>query len=149
MTSDPSALANLRDIALPAPLAWWPPQPGWWLLTGGLLALAGFGVGVLQRRYRANAYRRAALRALLQTEPQAFGALLKRTALAAAPRTDVASLTGDAWAGFLQQTGEFPRSAFMTLAQAALQPSLPVDAAQMDAARAAMRRWMRRHRVRA
>jgi hypothetical protein len=148
MTADPAALANLRDIALPTPIAWWPPQPGWWLVTAALLALVGFGVAALTRCHHANAYRRAALRELPQTEPQALGALLKRTALAAAPRAAVASLTGDAWATFLQQTGGFPRSARIALAEAALQPSRSADAARMDAARAAMRHWIRHHRVR-
>jgi hypothetical protein len=148
MSSDPAALSNLRDLALPAPVAWWPPRPGWWLAAALLLALASFGVAWLARRHRANAYRRAALRALRQTAPEALGALLKRAALAAAPRAAVAGLTGEAWAAFLGRTGGFPRSALAALAQAALNPSRPIDAARMGAARAAVRRWIRRHRIR-
>jgi hypothetical protein len=147
MTSDPADLSNLRDLALPVPVAWWPPQPGWWLLAAGLLALAGFGVAWLVRQHGANAYRRAALRALPQTAPEALGALLKRTALAAAPRAAVAGLTGEDWAAFLERTGGFPHAALAVLTQAALDPAHPVDRAAIDAARAAARRWIRGHRI--
>ena len=37
MKPDPASLENLRDIAVPPPVPWWPPAPGWWVL--GLLAL--------------------------------------------------------------------------------------------------------------
>jgi hypothetical protein len=147
MTPDPAALANLRGLALPGSVAWWPPQPGWWLLAAGLLALMGCGVAWLVRRHRANAYRRAALRALPQTAPAALADLLKRTALAAAPRPAVAGLTGEAWAAFLARTGGFPRSAQLVLAQAALDPAQPLDVAQTEAVQAAVRHWIRRHRV--
>ncbi|HEY8290778.1 MAG TPA: DUF4381 family protein [Acetobacteraceae bacterium] len=148
MTHDPADLSNLRDIALPTPIPWWPPQPGWWLLLAGLLVLVLFGVAWLVRRYRANAYRRAALRALQQTGPEALAALLKRTALAAVPRATVAGLTGNAWAAFLEQTGGFPRSAEVTLTRATLDPARPLDPTGVEAARSAMRRWIRRHRIR-
>ena len=35
---NPEELA-LRDIHLPAPVGWWPPAPGWWLLAGLMLAV--------------------------------------------------------------------------------------------------------------
>jgi hypothetical protein len=149
VSSDPTSLSNLRDIALPPPVVWWPPQPGWWLVFAGVLVLAGFGVAWIIRRYRVNAYRRAALRALPQTAPDALGALLKRTALAAAPRSAVAGLTGEQWAEFLDQTGGFPRAAHATLVQAALNPAGQIDAASLEEARAAARHWIRRHRVQA
>jgi hypothetical protein len=147
MSPDPAALSNMRDIALPPPVAWWPPQPGWWLVLAGVLVLLGFGMAWVIRRYRANAYRRAALRALSQTAPEALGALLKRTALAAAPRTAVAGLTGDQWAEFLDHTGGFPRVAHATLNQAALNPARQIDAASLQQARAATRHWIRGHRI--
>jgi Domain of unknown function (DUF4381) len=147
MSPDPAALSNLRDIALPQPVAWWPPQPGWWLVFAGVLMAAGFAVATIARRYRANAYRRAALRALPETGPEALGALLKRTALAAAPRTVAAGLTGEPWAEFLDRTGGFPRAAHDTLVQAALQPAQQIDPTQVEEARAAARYWIRRHRM--
>lgn len=149
MGSDPASLSNLRDIVLPPPVAWWPPQPGWWLVLAGVLVLAGFGLASIIQRYRANAYRRAALRALPQTAPEALGALLKRTALAAAPRTAVAGLTGEQCLEFLDRTGGFPRAAYATLVQAALNPALQIDAGSAEEARAAARHWIRRHRMHA
>ena len=66
-------------------------------------------------RYRANRYRREALIELQALERdlrdpatrrhavQALAALLKRTALAAWPRADVAPLSGAAWIAFLRK----------------------------------------------
>ena len=46
------ALAQLRDIHLPADPSWWPPAPGWWLLA--LLVLAAIFFMALRgiRAYR-------------------------------------------------------------------------------------------------
>ncbi|HXT82451.1 MAG TPA: DUF4381 family protein, partial [Acetobacteraceae bacterium] len=61
MTSDPGDLANLHDLALPAPIAWWPLQFGWWVVAACLLAIVLLLLADGVRRYRRNAYRRAAL----------------------------------------------------------------------------------------
>ena len=36
---DPGSLQNLNDIVAPAPVAWWPPAPGWWMLAALLATL--------------------------------------------------------------------------------------------------------------
>ena len=56
-------------------------------------------------RYRRNAYRREALRQLDAVDPGGISTVLKRTALAAWPREQVAALTGAAWLAFLDRTG--------------------------------------------
>jgi len=56
---NPGSELPLRDIHLPAPLSWWPPAPGWWLLLTLLVAIALLG-GYLLHRYRRNALQRAA-----------------------------------------------------------------------------------------
>lgn len=106
MNPDPASLQNLRDIVTPPPVPWWPLAPGWWLvlmllgLLVGLIALRGW------RRWRANAYRRDALRALREAESVASVAeILKRAALMASSRTQVASLSGSAWVQWLAETG--------------------------------------------
>ena len=112
-----TALRSLKDIAVPAPVSWMPQTWGWALL--GFLLLAGLLAALLLRlrRYRADAYRREALRRLAEIEKripdplsrrQALGdlaSLLKRTALAAWPRREVARLSGEEWADFLHGHG--------------------------------------------
>jgi uncharacterized protein (DUF58 family) len=103
-TSDP--LAELRDIHLPEVVSGWPPATGWWILAGlGLIAI-GFLSFLLIQRFQRSAYRRRAQRELSAIEEQykrsenskaalaALQQVLKRTALAAYSREQVAGLTG-------------------------------------------------------
>jgi len=110
---DPASLQNLNDIALPTTVGWWPLAPGWYFLIGLLLlALAWLSYRALQHWIK-NRYRRAALTELQilaedtqNTEKRdsslrQLPVLLKRTALSAYPRHQVASLSGADWYGFL------------------------------------------------
>ncbi len=97
-------LAGLRPLHTPDPVAWWPLAPGWWLLIIAVLIVIGWGV----LQYRKGARRRMALALLRGLEQDgapagAVNVLLKRYALAAYPRKDVASLTGAAWVAFLRE----------------------------------------------
>lgn len=104
----------LRPLVEPAP-------PGWLAWTPGVAAVAVIVATALlwalaraYRNWRANAYRRRALRMLdalcasAQAEPReharAVSELLKRTAIAAAGRERVAPLHGEAWTAFLRST---------------------------------------------
>ncbi|MGO6985758.1 DUF4381 domain-containing protein [Rhizobium leguminosarum] len=113
-----TALRSLHDIVVPAPVSWWPQTWGW-AVVAALLVFAALLVTLRRiKRYRANAYRREALTLLegvadkLQhpaTRPDAIRELaevLKRTALAAWPRDEVASLSGDGWVRFLDAHDE-------------------------------------------
>ena len=105
MNPDPASLENLQDIVTPPPVSWWPLAPGWWMLLAAVLVVAGMIAFRLWRSWRVNAYRRAALRALqMATTVPEIAEILKRTALAAYPRAEVASLTGRAWSRWLGQT---------------------------------------------
>ncbi|MEZ4601049.1 MAG: DUF4381 domain-containing protein [Syntrophotaleaceae bacterium] len=105
---DPQTLP-LRDIHLPDPVSWWPPAPGWWLLTILALALTA-GSGWLYVRYRRGRYRRLALAELdrLDTLPDAelaagLSQLLRRAALCHFNRADCAGLNGEKWLEFLDR----------------------------------------------
>lgn len=99
-------LAALHPLHPPAPVSWWPPAPGWWLLTALLLVLLGTGWWL----HRRGALRRSALAELRILERTAsddtrvaagVNNLLRRVALARFPRRQVAALSGEAWLQFL------------------------------------------------
>lgn len=105
MNTDPASLDNLRDIAELDPVSWWPLAAGWWvlMLAVGILLLT-FLVRAW-RSYQRNAYRRSALRSLESAADIGTVAdILKRTALCVYPRNEIASLSGAAWSGWLEQT---------------------------------------------
>ena len=108
---------ELRDIHLPEPISWWPPAPGWWILFGLILLIV---VTVfLFRQYQ----KKQALNKQVSTEfeiicnqyekeknptalVQSLSILLRRACISFYPRSEAASLTGDAWLHFLDDTGE-------------------------------------------
>lgn len=159
MATDPASLDNLRDIVLPPPAPWLPPAVGWRIIAAALAAAAVIALWRAVRRWRANAYRREALRRLGAVDASGESpasaaadllAILKRAALAAYPRAAVANLTGPQWAGFLDDTGgtkDFtagPARDLWPLAYGA-----PAGGADLGGAFDAARRWLRRHRVEA
>jgi hypothetical protein len=161
-TADPTSLDNLFDIVLPPPVPWWPPAPGWFVVAGVLLLLVLWIARRAWKRWRAAAYRRAALAEWQQLKARAadpeqrqaalryLPELLKRTALAAFPREEVASLSGMDWLRFLDCTGH--TNAFMH-GRGRLLPDLAYDpqaAAHLDTATVEelfgiVRRWIRGH----
>jgi hypothetical protein len=92
--------------AVPPPVSWWPPAPGWYVVGALAVALAVWSAWRGWERWRAAVYRRAALAELRRLERRAADgsqhaaalrevpALVKRTALAAYPLGTVASLSG-------------------------------------------------------
>jgi len=106
-------LANLHPLREPEMVSWWPLAPGWWVLIVISLLLLAFIAWRGVRRYRANAYRRVALRQLEETHRQwlvdgdshryvvAVNSLLKSVALRAFPKQEVASYSGTQWMLFL------------------------------------------------
>ncbi|MGE9270776.1 MAG: DUF4381 domain-containing protein [Verrucomicrobiales bacterium] len=106
MSSEDTSLSNLRDLALPPEVSWWPLAPGWWILIT-LATLTGCALLIRALLlYRANAYRREALRELRSARDlPTVAALLRRTALAVYPREEVAPLTGNDWLNWLEEHG--------------------------------------------
>lgn len=156
MSSDP--LAALRPLHLPEPVGWWPPAPGWWLLALVVLALALLAVRALLQQRRGSRYRRAALselaacarRAQADGDALAFATsasgILRRAALQRYPRARVAALCGDAWLGFLEQSGGitgFRDGAGQVLGDAVYRRDADIDIAALEAL---CRRWLEAHR---
>lgn len=113
-------LAQLRDIHLPAEVSWWPLAPGWWILIVLGLALFAAGIYWLVKRWRASVHKRAAIRSLelsltkykrsknngaSQDYISSFSETIRRVALVSFPQQQVASLTGNTWLDFLDQSG--------------------------------------------
>jgi hypothetical protein len=139
MPQDPASLQNLRDIVVPEAPPLWPPAPGVWvLLVIGFAVVTG--LFLLWRRARArNAYRRAGL-ALLETArtSREINVILKRVALAAWPRPEVAPLYGDEWAAFLDDTCSRARFAALGAVDDGVEPSPELQRSA--------RVWIRHHR---
>ena len=109
------SLSQLADVVQPPPVSWMPQTLGWEVLGALLAVLALWLAWRGARRWWRNRYRREALAELRRLElrwqadsstgPQvlaALPALVKRCALAAWPREQVASRSGADWAQFLQ-----------------------------------------------
>lgn len=147
-TTSVTSLVDLLDQLVlpedPAPVSMMPETAGWWILAAIVVIGLGWLIRHMARDWRANAYRRAAVRELelVGEDPAAIAAILRRTALAAWPRQDVAALTGDDWVAFLRRSGDFPEPMARTLALAPYQPGTEPDEGLSLAAEA----WIRHHR---
>jgi len=99
-------LSQLAPLRTPSLVDWWPPAPGWWILTVIVAVLLVVGLHRGLRHRRANRYRRQAATVLrgMGPTPSAvdINEVLKITALTAFPHQQVASLSGDAWIDWLR-----------------------------------------------
>ena len=96
----------LEPVPEPPPVPWTPQTAGWIWLGLAILFAVFLAVRWLVRRYRKNAYRREALRELKTVSDNAaeISKLIRRSALVAFPREEVAALHGQAWLSFLADT---------------------------------------------
>jgi hypothetical protein len=144
-----AALEKLHDFYQPAPVPWTPQTIGWYVVFGIVALLLLWFTVREARRWMRNRYRREALRELASTSPEQLSALLKRTALAAWPREQVASLSGEKWLGFLVESStihsfqETPGNRIETVAFATTSLSAEEERRLRDLAA----QWIRRHRV--
>ena len=142
--------AQLRDIHLPLPPSWWPPQPGWWLIALALLAAC------LWWLRRPPAWKREALARLQAAEADyashgdtarllaEITVLLRSCALLLRDRGEVAGLIGTAWIDCLKDLGRgvcpMPEEA---LVHGAYQEQVELDARALSHSVA---EWIRRAR---
>jgi hypothetical protein len=150
----PQLLELMHERVVPEPIPWMPQTGGWWILAAWLGAIILILAVYAYRKWAANAYRREALQALkdLAAHAQAdpthtatqIAILVKRTALAAYPRQQVAPLYGDQWAEFLREAARDDP----VIDQAADELARAAYRADVDGAAlvAPARRWIRVHR---
>ncbi|MCE3045065.1 DUF4381 domain-containing protein [Legionella sp. 16cNR16C] len=112
-----NALENLRDIHLPEAIGWWPLAPGWYILLILVLLLFAGGLYYFIEYQKNSKPKRHALKLLAQYQEEyqrsgnsqlassRVSELLKRVALVYFSRETVASLQGEEWINFLNQTG--------------------------------------------
>ena len=160
--NDPTPLAGLHEIVPPAPVSWLPQTIGWYAALALLVGLAAWVGYCVWRRRRTNRYRVLALarldeiERLLATSDRAAALaelpeLVKRTALEAYPRAQVASLSGGEWLSFLDRS--YSGSGF-TAGPGRLLPGLAYDppaeagpsgGGEIRELTALLRFWIRRH----
>lgn len=109
-------LAGLITAPLPPSISMWPQTWGARLVIVLVAVLLIAGLWYVIRRYRADAYRRAASRELTAIAQEAASGLrsvdtieavallVRRTALVAFPRREIAMLSGPGWLAFLDDS---------------------------------------------
>jgi hypothetical protein len=154
---DPAdALRSMHDIVAPDPVSRALEGPGWVVLGVLALILAVAAVWRAVRRWKANAYRRAALRELSVIESRIgdrdasgrLSALVKRTALAARRREEIASLSGSRWLEELDSMwsrDDFRNGHGRILADAAYRGD--AGESELRSAIEVTRDWIRSHRA--
>jgi uncharacterized SAM-binding protein YcdF (DUF218 family) len=154
-----TALRSLHDIALPPPVSWMPQTWGWLALAILLLAVLLICAFLAYRKWQRNAYRREALRLLAGIEIklrnpdtrekaiESLGELMKRTALAAWPRQEIAAASGADWVSFLQAHGEAGETLRTILDDLEYQHRTRVTADVAHDLSTNARRWIEGHHV--
>ena len=145
-------MERLHDIVLSEPVSWLPQTTAWYVAVVAALLVMALGLAAWLRHRRKNRYRREALARLAEIANRGayaeLPALVKRTALCCGRRVEVASLTGEAWLRFLDESyggrgfTHGPGRALTTLAYA---PTPELDG---DAIVPVVRDWIRKHDVR-
>ena len=159
-----AVLDRLHPLLQPEPPSWMPQMVGWAVLGIILAALVSWALWRAARRWVANRYRRLALaelqhlRGQLESPDTRVAAarhlpeLVRRLALAHAPRDQVAHLQGASWAHCLDRSLPAGGQAFSQgvgrhLSDWAYVPpeDLPWD--EIDPLLALLERWMRQHQI--
>ena len=102
---------HIQDIITPKDVAFWPPQPGWYVILLVVLFIVGVFIAARMRHKKRNAYRGQgilAIEALKDKEVSdsnilKINSILKACALQAYNREDIAILSGEKWVDFLNK----------------------------------------------
>lgn len=154
-------LAQLRDIHLPEAVSWWPLAVGWWILLVLFLAIVATSIYLVLAKRRRNRYRLAALAELqlLWSEYQnhadtemyvaKLAQLVRRTAITAYPKSNAATLFGEVWLQFLDQTAtgdNFCRGAGKLLATLPYQDLSNKSKLDLNPLHTCVASWVQTHR---
>lgn len=153
---NPDLLSQLRDIHAAAPVPWWPPAPGWWVLALLLLVLLGWLGRRLLARLRVHQRRKQMLGWVEhlnanidpRRDPQAYLSTLNRifklVAMRAFPNQQCAALNGQDWVNFLIENMSKSASAesLSVLATGPYDPAPKFDPQLMSEL---TRNWIRQH----
>lgn len=145
MSTNPTSLDNLHDIVMPDPISWWPLAPGWYVVILGLLIAAIWASIRFIQQWQKNRFRREALHELESIKPSELPSLVKRVALCAWPREQVASLSGDDWLQFLQRNN-FPKNLGKNLITLSYSPSsnLKTNSPEFSELKTTVRTWIQK-----
>jgi hypothetical protein len=147
---------GLKELPYPDPVAFTPETVGWLVLGIGLALLLAWSLWRCYRRRQANAYRREAMIRLAGLESSQAAELpfvLRKVALVTAGRggangrAAVASLRGDAWIRWLNETAGtrlFDEADAHTLDRMAYSEA-PPEATEFERLKSASRHWVRVH----
>ncbi len=147
--------ATLIEPTLPDSISWAPDAPGWTCVMGFLGIYVLYKLYAMLRHYQSNAYRRAALKQLSEItnshgEIAKLPVLLKRTALYAYPREQVASLIGKHWESWLDahcKGSDFSTRHQGILSTLAYSPKTLVEPTQLSALCGSIEFWIKNHEV--
>lgn len=145
---------GLQELPYPDAIAFTPQTAGW-LLVAALLVGWLVWLGVRwRRRWKQNEYRRIAVSEIeeIRTSPENAAQLafiLRKAALVAYEREDVASLRGTEWVAWLNETaisGQFDEGDSDLLDRLAYSDQV-VDPASLNHLLSASRTWVESHRA--
>ena len=146
MNESATSLDRLHDLVPPPAVPTWPLAPGWYVVIALALVVATWMALRAWKRWKSNAYRREAARELASLDsPTAVAELLRRTALAVAPRPVIAEKTGAAWMEWLaaQSREPMPATVRTQLTASVYNPSL--ESQDIDMLRDYAARWIAIH----
>ena len=153
---NPDLLSQLRDIHAAAPVSWWPPAPGWWVLALLVLVLLVWAGRRMLARFRVYRRRKQMLgwvdhlNANIDPDrnPQEYLSTLNRifklVALRAFPDRQCALLNGQEWVDFLAEkmTKSGSIGSLGILASGPYEPAPGFDPQQMSEL---TRKWIKQH----
>jgi hypothetical protein len=160
-------LEQLEPLIAPAPISWWPPAPGWWVLAA-LLPLLLWGLVRLLKRLPRNAVsasreaaldplRQAALHELERLQKpygdvdagpwlQQLNAILKRLCRERYPQSHSHTLSSRAWLAFLDsRCPAAGLTRWMVLVEGAYRPHCSLDDKAIAGLNQAVSIWIRKH----